>query len=215
MTDISLIAESVENLEQEIAVNESITALRLTQIMSDLAALEGSVVSSTHTIQLTTLRDDLVQLEKALSEAQSIDQSIRAKHFELIASAISDDVEQALRSGTLAEDVSAAVINAAGGTYEKQIDIQLQSAAAAIQKLVKLTPTITPAGDHTAVITWVDDLNEDGLTPKFNNGILRLKVAFPDDTYVNGESMTVTVDVSGTPLFANVANLVKTYNIIA
>lgn len=221
----------LQQLESVVASHSASVATQMAKLQGDINGLAGDLsdTSKAQMDQIGKLANDLASTDDNLSSSQSSDQSIRAAHFALIVDAVGGDLEMALQSGTAAEDVSAAELNAAeADSFTKTINIQLQSTSDKIQKLANFQPTITPdkgtvadADVDAPTVTWTDDRDDEGITPRFNGGLLRLTVTFDTDagatkTYVNGEQLTVTIDVAtNNILCGNVSNFVKTYNVIA
>jgi hypothetical protein len=172
--------------------------------------------------QLNGLKQELEQLTIVSSHATAASHSSSFRLEEIVGAALGEDVELALVDGTAAEDISAAALNAAAATtFTKEFAVQLQTTAGIIHRWANHAPTVTPAESCTD--TEIGDpavTQVGGATAAFATGMLSLVVTFDTDagatkTYQSGDSLTVTVDVSGVPILANVSNFVKTYNVIA
>ena len=115
---------------------------------------------------------------------------------------------------------------AAAGEFTKLFVVSLKNAAGLVHGWANFAPTaITPAytagGGGSGGVPTVDEGGVGSTSsPKFTSGQLGLDVVFDTDagatkTYNVGDSVTVTVDVSGLALLSGVTNLVKTYNVVA
>lgn len=178
--------------------------------------LSTSVQSRARDAQGSAAEDRMASLAMAVQSCLSIG----GRADLVIGSAMGDDMEMA---GTTPVDVTAADLNAAAATdLTLEVSISLQTALGLIHTWSRMEPVITP-GESVAdadvgvpVVTWTDDLAE---TPRFAQGYLNLTVEFDTDagatkTYAPGDSVSVTVDISGAPMCANVSNFVLTFDVI-
>lgn len=142
-----------------------------------------------------------------------------------LGAAIEGDAVLSLLYGDLAEDVSAAELNAAAaGEFTKLFVASLKNAAGLVHGWANFTPTVTPGVTAADGDIGAPTVNQGGLgstdAPKFSSGQLGVDVVFDTDagatkTYQAGDTITVTVDVSALSLLSGVSNLVKTYNVVA
>ena len=148
---------------------------------------------------------------------------------EQLGQALSGNLKLVLDS--LAEDVSAAALNAAAtGTFQKEFVCTLsymnsEDEYQGTHEWASFEPVITAAEDvddesiSAPTVTWKDDAEED---PRFNLGLVRLVVTFDTDagvtkTYAEDDAVSVDVQVSAEDKWMTyaVVKATKTYNVIA
>lgn len=244
---ISQIRSDLNDLVNQLGDAGGATAQNLAELRSDIDALTEQIgavggiagqasshadelnqkiadVGSANQLVASTLSDLHEQNVRQISDIGIGAQNNLNNLSMTLSSILGDDIAQVLESGTAAEDISAAELNAAAaGEFTKEFIVQLEDTGGKVLSLFNFEPTITPAESCTdadigaPTITWTSD---PGTTPRFNSGELRLTVTFDTDagstkTYQIGDSVTVTIDVTGITMCAGVADFVKTYDVIA